>query len=115
MPWLAHLSHFFGGLFLANAVPHVVSGMMGRPFQSPFARPSGEGLSSSTVNVLWGFFNLVVGYVLLCRIGDFELRNTGDALACGAGAFLIALFGARHFGRFHGGNEPEGGSTPGHP
>jgi hypothetical protein len=107
MLWLQLLSHFFGGAFLANAIPHVVSGMMGRPFQSPFAKPPGQGLSSSTINVLWGFFNIVVGYVLVCRIGDFGLRNTGDVLACGTGALLIALFSARHFGRFQGGNQPE--------
>ena len=107
MIWLNDVSYFFGGAFLANAVPHFVGGVMGRPFQSPFAKPPGEGLSSSTVNVLWGFFNFVVGYVLVCRVGDFGLRNTGDVLACGIGAFLIAFFSARHFGRFHGGNTPE--------
>jgi hypothetical protein len=107
MPSLPLVSYFFGGVFLANAIPHLVSGMMGRPFQSPFAHPRGEGLSSSTVNVLWGFVNLVIGYVLVCRMGNFELRNTGDVLACGAGVLAIALFSARHFGRFHGGNQPE--------
>ncbi len=107
MPWPAITSYFFGGAFLANAIPHAVSGMMGRPFQSPFAKPSGQGLSSSTVNVLWGFFNLVVGYVLVCRVGDFDLKDTADVFALGVGAFLIALFSARHFGRFHGGNAPE--------
>ncbi len=107
MPWLDLVSYFFGGIFLANAIPHLVSGMMGRPFQSPFAKPSGEGLSSSTVNVLWGFFNIVVGYVLVCRVGDFGLRNMNDVSAFGAGALLIAVFSARHFGRFHGGNPPE--------
>jgi hypothetical protein len=80
MPWLPLLSYFFGGVFLANAIPHFVSGMMGRPFQSPFATPPGQGLSSSTVNVLWGFFNIVVGYVLVCRVGDFGLRNTATSL-----------------------------------
>lgn len=107
MSSLPLLSYFFGGAFFGNAVPHLVSGMMGRPFQSPFAKPPGEGLSSTTVNVLWGFFNLVIGYLLVCRVGDFGLRNTGDVVAFGAGAFLIALFSARHFGRFNGGNTPE--------
>jgi hypothetical protein len=107
MPWLSLLSYFFGGVFLGNAIPHVVSGMMGRPFQSPFAKPPGEGLSSSTVNVLWGFFNIVIGYLLVCRVGDFELRNTDDVAALGAGALLIALLSARQFGRFNGGNAPE--------
>jgi hypothetical protein len=107
MPWLSLLSYFFGGGFFANAIPHFVSGMMGRPFQSPFAKPPGQGLSSSTVNVLWGFFNIVAGYVLVCRVGDFGLRDTGDVLAGGAGALLIALVSARRFGRFNGGDQPE--------
>lgn len=107
MPWLPLLSYFFGGALLANAIPHVVSGLMGRLFQSPFAKPPGQGLSSSTVNVLWGFFNLVVGYVLVCRVGDFDLRNTDDIIALGIGALLIALMSARHFGRFNGGNTPQ--------
>jgi hypothetical protein len=107
MMWHPLLSYVFGGAFLANAIPHLVSGMMGRPFQSPFAKPRGEGLSSSTVNVLWGFFNAAAGYALVCRVGDFDLKNTGDVLACAAGAFPIALFCARHFGRFHGGNRLE--------
>lgn len=103
MEWLHLVSYFFGGAFLANAVPHFVSGVMGKPFQSPFARPRGQGLSSSTVNVLWGFFNLVVGYMLVCRVGDFGLSNTGDAVALGLGILGIGLFSARHFGQFHGG------------
>jgi hypothetical protein len=107
MPWLFLLSYFFGGVFLANAIPHFVSGMMGRPFQSPFAKPPGEGLSSSTVNVLWGFLNIVIGYLLVCRAGDFSLKNTADVAALGAGAFLMALISARGFGRFNGGNTPE--------
>jgi hypothetical protein len=106
MPWLNFVAWFFGGMFLANAVPHAVSGMMGRPFQSPFAKPPGQGLSSSTVNVLWGFFNLVIGYLLVWRVGAFDLRDTVDVVALGLGALLISLFAARHFGRFNGGNTP---------
>jgi hypothetical protein len=98
------LSYFFGGAVLANAVPHFVSGMMGRPFQSPFAKPHGVGLSSSTVNMLWGFANLVIGYLLVCRVGDFDLRNTIDAAALALGILLLGIFSARHFGQFHGGN-----------
>ncbi len=107
MPSLIFVSYFFGGVFLANAVPHLVSGVLGRPFQSPFAKPPGRGLSSSTVNVLWGFLNVAIGYVLVVRVGRFDLHATSDVLACGLGAFLISLYSARHFGRFHGGNVPE--------
>ncbi|MDR2711317.1 MAG: hypothetical protein LBB65_08390 [Burkholderiales bacterium] len=106
MFWLSLLAYFFGGVFLANAIPHFVSGMQGRPFQSPFAKPPGEGLSSSAVNVIWGFANLVVAYLLICHVGDFDWRNWFDAIAFGLGVFLIALFSARNFGRFHGGRAP---------
>ena len=104
MPWLPYAAWFLGGAFLTNAVPHAVSGVMGPPFQSPFATPHGVGLSSSTVNVLWGFSNLAVGYVLVCRVGNFDLRSTTDVLAAGLGALLIGMLMARMFGRLHGGN-----------
>lgn len=106
MHWL--IAYFFGGLFAANAVPHFVAGTMGRPFQTPFAKPPGKGLSSSTVNVVWGLFNVLIAYLLLARVGDFHPRTTSHILALGIGALLISLNHARHFGQFHGGNAPSG-------
>ena len=102
--WLFDLSYFFGGIFLADAIPHCVSGMMGRPFQSPFAHPRGQGLSSSTVNVIWGFVNVVIAYLLIVRVGHFDIHDAQPMIAFGLGALLISLFAAKHFGRFHGGN-----------
>lgn len=107
MNWPHLLSWFFGGVFFANAVPHYVSGMMGRPFQTPFAKPPGQGLSSSTVNLCWGIFNAALGYVLVFRVGSFDLKSTLDVSVSGLGVLLIGLQSARHFGRFHGGNLPE--------
>ncbi|MDB5607296.1 MAG: hypothetical protein JWP25_4196 [Bradyrhizobium sp.] len=106
MEWIHYLAYFGGGMFLINAIPHLVNGVSGRPFQSPFATPSGEGLSSSTVNVLWGAFNLAVGYMLVCHVGNFDLRSTDDAIALGLGALVLGVVMARMFGRFHGGNSP---------
>jgi hypothetical protein len=106
--WVHYASHFFGGAFLTNAVPHFVSGVMGRPFQSPFARPPGQGLSSSTVNVLWDFLNGAVGYLLICWVGSFDLRSTADVIAFGLGVLLMGTMLARTFGRLHGGNSLEG-------
>lgn len=103
MRWYHYLAYFFGGAFLANAVPHFVMGVSGRPLQSPFASPPGVGLSSATVNVLWGFLNLVIGYLLVCRVGTFELRRTRHALVLALGVLLMGLVLARQLGKFHGG------------
>jgi hypothetical protein len=107
MNWPDLVSYFFGGAFLANAIPHVVSGLMGEPFQTPFAKPPGQGLSTSTVNVLWGFFNIAAGYLLVCRVGEFGLKEMTDVGALGLGALLISVFLSRRFGRFHRGHSPE--------
>jgi hypothetical protein len=101
--WYHDVAYFFGGAFFANAVPHFANGVSGHPFQSPFASPPGEGLSSSTVNVLWGFFNLAVGYVLVCRVGTFNLRQTRHAVVLGLGVLVMGVMAARTFGRFYGG------------
>ncbi len=103
MRWYHAVSYFFGGAFLANAVPHFVSGITGHPFQSPFASPPGVGLSSPWVNVLWGAFNIAVGYLLVCRVGTFSLRNTWHVLVAGLGALAMAIMLAHAFGRFYGG------------
>lgn len=108
MAWLHDLAYFLGGGFLANAVPHYVSGMMGRSFQSPFAKPPGKGLSSSTVNVLWGFANLVLAYCLIVRVGQFDLRAPDQVASLGLGLLLIGVMSARIFGQFHGGNSSVG-------
>ena len=103
MRWYHYLAYFFGGAFLANALPHLTNGISGHAFQSPFASPPGVGLSSAIVNVLWGFFNLAVGYLLVCRVGSFDLRKTQHALILGAGVLTISLLDAHAFARFYGG------------
>jgi hypothetical protein len=106
MVWTHDLAYFFGGAFLTNATPHFISGVMGKPFQSPFAKPRGEGFSSSTINVLWGFLNAVIAYGLLVRVGTFDLRAADQIGAAGLGALVMGLLTARMFGRFNGGNAP---------
>ena len=101
--WYHYVAYFFGGVFLANAIPHLVNGMSGNPFQSPFASPPGKGLSSSTVNVLWGMFNLAVAYGLIIRVGRFDLRRTAQVAVLALGVLGMALQLARHFGELHGG------------
>ena len=74
--WFAY---FFGAAFLVNAVPHFVNGVCGRSFPTP----SGKGLSSPVVNVLWGTLNAAVGYFLIAHIGEFHIRSIPDVLVVG--------------------------------
>ena len=104
MNWLWLVSYFFGGVFTANAIPHFVAGTMGRPFQSPFAKPPGKGLSSSTVNVVWGFFNAVVGYLLVAHVGRFQSAGDKPHPCARSGCAAHQHQPARHFGQFHGGS-----------
>lgn len=103
MKWYHYIAYFFGGMFLTNAIPHLVQGVSGRPMQSPFATPPGQGLSSALVNVLWGMANLVIGYLLVCRVGNFELRKNRHVLPLGLGILAMAIMLARSFAKFYGG------------
>jgi hypothetical protein len=69
VPWAEYVLAFLAGVFLANAVPHFVQGISGNRFPTPFAKPPGKGLSSPTVNVVWGVFNLFIGYEALTHCG----------------------------------------------
>lgn len=103
MPWF-YAGYFFGGAFLANSLPHLFNGISGRAFRTPFSKPPGKGLSSSTVNVLWGFLNLLVAYLLIVWEGSFSFRDILQIVAASAGFLLMAVILARGFGRYHGGN-----------
>ena len=103
MRWNHYVAYFFGGAFLANAVPHFVNGVSGHPFPSPFAHPPGEGQSSALVNVLWGLANVVIAYLLVAKVRTFELRRWRHVLLTGAGALLMSVMLARAFGKLYGG------------
>jgi hypothetical protein len=98
-----YIAYFFGGAFLANFVPHFVNGVSGSAFQSPFASPPGEGLSSSTINVAWGLFNLLIAYLLLVRVGKFEIKRRAHVGAFAIGFVAMSIMLAQAFGRLHGG------------
>lgn len=99
MAWYVYLAHFGAGLFLANGVPHFVSGISGIRFQSPFAAPPGVGESSPLVNVIWGTVNFIVGFILLYGVGTFKSGLNTDTLSVGLGIFLMAIILSWHFGR----------------
>jgi len=86
------LRSFSGGVLLANAIPHGVHGVSGRPFPTPFADPPGVGMSSPKLNIVWSIANLVTAGLVLRRAPRSPL-----ALAAGAvvmGFFLVGYFGS---------------------
>ena len=99
MAWYTYLAHFAAGLFLANGVPHFVSGISGHKFQSPFASPPGVGESSPPVNVIWGMANFVIAYILLYGVGGFKVGLNLDTLTVGLGILVSAIVLSLHFGR----------------
>ena len=96
MEWYLSIASFFAGIFLANAVPHFVQGVSGNKFPSPFAKSSGRGLSSPTVNVLWALFNILVGYVL-CELGQVNSAHTLSLIAFFIGVAAISIFSGINF------------------
>jgi|TARA_A100001391_G_scaffold176127_1_gene139131 hypothetical protein len=99
---MIYLAYLFAGAFLCNAIPHFVSGTQGRPFQTPFAKPRGVGLSPAWLNIVWGGINLVLAYGLAFGIGNFELAAPDQALAFAIGFLGMGFLVSRYFARFHG-------------
>ena len=94
-----YVAWFCAGAFLANAIPHIVQGMSGNRFQTPFASPPGVGESSAIVNVIWGFVNLAIGGTLLYLFLP-QLPPPWPLCATALiGALAIALWLANHFGK----------------
>ena len=104
MTWFSAAALFFGGVFLANFVPHFVAGVSGRWFPSPFAKPPFRGRSSPAVNVLWSLVNLALAYTLLVVVGELELRHAMHVAVAAAGFGLAGLGIARSAGRLQGGS-----------
>lgn len=90
MKWFHYLACFFAGMFLANAVPHFVMGVTSVPFPTPFSSPPGKGLSSPAVNVYWGMFNLIVGY-LLFRAGKISNSNKWGIALLFVGVLIMGV------------------------
>ena len=102
MTWHFYLGQFVSGLLLANGVPHFVQGISGHRFQSPFASPPGVGESSPTVNVLWGFANIAVGFALLRSFEPQSAQAFVGWIAVGLGVLSAGVPLSRHFGRVRG-------------
>jgi hypothetical protein len=93
-----YVTLFFTGALLCNAIPHLVAGLQGVPFPTPFAKPRGVGESSPYVNFLWGGFNLCFGIFLLSRASIVVGMNL-ESLALLVGALALGSYIAIHFGK----------------
>jgi len=100
-----YVAVFFGGLFFANGIPHLLNGLQGRKFPTPFAKPPGRGESSSLANTLWGAFNLIIAWVLLCQVVRFDIHSITEFAVAFVGGLLISLFLAWNFGKVYGGSK----------
>ena len=74
LKWHHYIAIFFAGIFLVNAIPHFIHGVSGQQFPTPFANPPGKGMSSATLNVVWGLANMLTGHFLL-RVSKLTSKN----------------------------------------
>jgi hypothetical protein len=95
MSWYHYVASFFAGAFLANAVPHFIHGISGNKFPTPFAIPPGRGLSSSVTNVLWAFFNIIIG-IILAVLGVLQCSLLSVTVFL-SGAFITSVALSIHF------------------
>jgi hypothetical protein len=98
---MSYIALFFAGGFLCNSVSHLVAGLSGMPFPTPFAKPHGVGNSSPLVNFCWGAANFFVGLYLLQR-HPVSVGVSGDFLVFLAGVLALGAFSSLHFGKVRG-------------
>lgn len=94
----AYFAHFFSGALLCNALPHLVAGLQGHAFPTPFARPRGIGESSAIANFAWGFGNLLAGGWMLIN-WPLQIGPNTNTLVLALGALLLGLYLSVRFQR----------------
>jgi hypothetical protein len=72
---------FFAGIFLFNALPHMVQGICGKRHMTPFSP-----LSSALMNIIWGWINIVLGVLIV------KVWWPVDELVLWWGSFLLGGF-----------------------
>lgn len=87
----------FSGVLLVNTIPHLVHGVSGDRFPSPFARPYGKKLTGPVHNVIWAFINL--GIVAVIMYFNYPSFSRGNAAIMIVGGFGMSVFLANYFSR----------------
>ena len=88
--WPHYVASYFAGFWAVNVLPHLLHGIDGRPFPTPFADPPFQGLSSPLVNVLWALSNVVAVYALV-RAGRVSPRRPMTVALLFAGFATLAV------------------------
>ena len=86
---------FFSGVFVVNTLPHLIHGVSGEKFPSPFDKPRGKKLSSPTLNVIWAFINLSI--FLMIFYFNLSSFTAIQGVIMLVGAFAMAIFLSRYF------------------
>jgi hypothetical protein len=98
---MIYVAIFLAGALLCNAVPHLVAGLQGQSFPTPFVILRGGGSSPPVVNFLWGAVSLAAGIALLVR-NRVTLGMNPRTLWLAAGIIVIGLVLAHFYGRIRG-------------
>jgi hypothetical protein len=96
---MAYLGLLIAGVLLCNSLPHLLAGVQGERFYTPWARPRSIGKSTALENVLWGSANLLMSVFLIDRIFPRNLPHGLLILAIGfvgMGIGLALIFGRRN-------------------
>lgn len=88
---------FLAGMFLTNAIPHLVKGIAGQSHMTPFKR-----VSPAWLNVVWSFVNIYLGLLFMQvsegRLGDLTKLDS-FAWSFLIGALFMALSDAWLFSK----------------
>jgi hypothetical protein len=90
MKWYNYVACFFSGLFLVNITPHLVHGIGGDYFPTPFGKILGTAPTSPIVNILWAMLNLAFGLSLL-RAGRVSMTKNLTLLCVFLGVLFYSL------------------------
>jgi len=91
LKWTHYLACFFAGFWGVNVLPHLLHGINGQAFPTPFASPPFQGLSSPLVNTAWALFNIVLAYGL-ARFGQLSPERPRTMALFFLGFAVLACF-----------------------
>ncbi len=99
--------NLFIGALLCNCIPHLVCGLTGERFPTPFARPRGVGLSSPLMNFIWGALNALISLLLIFKC-ESSFAQPHNLIPAAIGFLLMGLYLSVHFGKVkQASNRPE--------